>query len=199
MHFKTKVVITCLVVGGILGASLMTQLLKEIHYSPPSFPVEIAEKPSVDELETKFEAVGTLVLPTWMPGQVKLQEVYFIGMALLVYSDENMVIDVGDDLLEGKIWIELTKTHRSPTPEELMNRSSGEVAKVGDYLVVIHENPVPGPKWKERGMRPIHAYFYHDGYYYLIGGRKGETTREDLIRIVKNMKPVGSETLRKVG
>lgn len=195
MHFRTRA-IGCAVVGVILSATLMTLLLKERPYSPPSFPVESAEKLSVDELAARFEAPGTLMLPTWMPDQLELQEVYFIGMALLVYSDVDMVISTGDDLLGGKAWIELTTTHRSPTLKELQ-QSSGEVVKVGDYLIVIHENPVPGPKWEERGMSPIHAYFYHDGYYYLIGGRKGETTREDLIRIVESMKPVGPGTLRK--
>lgn len=197
MRFRTKVAIGCLAVGAILGATSVTLLLKDMPYSPPSFPVESAEKLSVEELAARFDGNGTLMLPTWMPGEVKLQEIYYIGMALLVYSDEDMVIKSGDDLLEGKVWVELTRTTRSPTREELMGHTSGEVVNVGDYVVVIHENPVPSPKWEERGMRPIHLYFYHDGYYYLIGGRKGETTREDLLHIVESMKPVGPETLRK--
>ncbi len=84
-----------------------------------------------------------------------------------------------------------------PRREELKNWSFGEVLKIGEFLVVLDEDAVPSTRWEERGMKPIGAYVFYDDFYYIITARKGETTREDLVRIVENMKPVGRETLRK--
>jgi hypothetical protein len=59
------------------------------------------------------------------------------------------------------------------------------------------KDAAPGPDMKERGIEPIMSYFWYDGFYYIITVNKGEITREDLISIIGNMKPVGPETLRK--
>lgn len=61
----------------------------EAPHLPAPFPMEYAERLSVDQLAGKAKAVGELVLPTWMPGGIQLREIYFKGVAILVYSDQE--------------------------------------------------------------------------------------------------------------
>ena len=193
VHFWWKVVIACVMLP--ILATAMIILLSQHSYGPPRLDVETTEKLSVDELVGRFDPSGTrLVLPTWMPGRMKLQEIYLPSrMAVLVYGDEP----IRHDILEGKAAVEVMRSNRSPTLEELKKEPSAEALKVGDFSVLLDEDPCPGPRWEERGIKPMLAYFYHDGFFYLITVRKGEFTRDDLIRILENMRPVGPETLRK--
>ena len=188
-----KKVTVCLVISLILIATTTLLTRGKPYYGPAPFPMDSAEKLSVDELADKAGDGGTLILPTWMPSQIKLRQIYFKGLAILVYSDED-VRDYRDD----DVTIQIVKTRNIPTKEQLLHRrSSGEVIKVKESWIVISEDAVPGPDMIERGVEPIFSYFWHDGFYYIISGIKGETTREDMIKIVENMEPVGQETLRK--
>ncbi len=206
LDFRMKVVIGCLLV--LILSIAMFIFLRPHSYGPPPFPIETAERLSVDELVAMARTVepnklnadgrfdsGILLLPTWMPGKIKLQEIFLPStVVVMVYGDDP----IQQDILEGKACVELRMTNHSPTLEELRNQTSSEVLEVGDLLVVVDDDAHPGRGWEERGIEPMLAYFYHDGFYYLITVRKGDFTRDDLVRIVENMKPVGQETLRKL-
>ncbi len=192
VDFRMKIVIGCAVV--VILAATMSIVLRPHSYEFPSFSVEMVEKLTVDEVVARFDPSGTLLLPTWMPGQLELQEIYLPSQVIvLAYGD----VPIEHDIIEAKVCIELKRSNRTPTLEELKNQTSAEILEIGSFLVVVVEDAFASPKWVERGLEPLFAYFYHDGFYYLIGTRKGEYTRDDLIRIVENMKPVGPETLRK--
>jgi hypothetical protein len=46
-------------------------------------------------------------------------------------------------------------------------------------------------------MKPITAMFHRDGFQYMITARRGKTPKEELIRIIEHMEPIGPHTLRK--
>jgi len=157
--------------------------------------MELAEKLSVDQLVDRAGDAGTLMLPTWMPGGIKLREIYFKGLAILVYSDKDV-----RDYRKGNVTIQITRTDSSPTYEQLQQRSqrpSRDVVMVRDFPIVILEDAVPDSDMKKHGIWPMMTYFWYDGFYYIITVNKEETTREDVLNIVENMKPVGPGTLRK--
>ncbi len=187
---RIKVVIGMALVVGIVIVTAPL-LMKSPVSQPAPFPMDTAEKLNVEQLADKGFP-GNIMLPTWMPGQIKLREIYFAGVAILVYSDED-VRDYRDD----DITIEIKKSNFSPTPEKLKEHTSGEVLKVNDFWIVLLENARPGPNHRERGIEPILTYFWHDGFYYIITANKAQTTREDMMRIMENMNPIGPETLRK--
>jgi len=181
-------VIGALVVVGLAIASLLA--MRSPISQPAPFPMEAAEKLSVEQLAEKATEI---VLPTWMPGEIKLREIYFKNLAILVYSDKD-VRDYRDD----DVTIQISKTDYSLTLEEAKEKTSGEVLILKNFWIVLHENPSPGPDMEERGIKPIIAYFWYEGFYYIITVNKDKVTRDDMISIVENMKPVGTDTLRKV-
>ena len=195
MSSRSKVAIVFAVALLVFAFVLMCRAcemrkLSEAHGAAP-FPMEEAEKLSVDELVQRAEGLGEIVLPSWMPGDVKLREIYFKGLAILVYSDRQT-----RDYREDNVTIQISTADVSPSLEDL-KRLPGEVVRAGDFLAVIYENPAPDPWMEERGVRPILAEFFHDGFEYLVTGIKGQVTRDDMVRIIASMKPLGADTLRK--
>lgn len=194
MDSRTKIFV-CLMAAVILAVALTLLTRGRQGFGPAPFPMELADKLSVDQLADRAGEAGTLMLPTWMPGGIELREIYFKGLAILVYSDRDV-----RDYRKGNVTIQITRTDSSPTYEQLQQRSqrpSRHVTMVRDFPVVVLEDAVPDSDMKKRGIWPMMTYFWHDGFYYIITVNKEDTTREDLMNIVDNMKPVGPETLRK--
>jgi len=146
---------------------------------------------SVDELVQRAEGVGEIVLPSWMPDDIKLREIYFKGLAILVYSDLET-----RDYREDKVTIQISRVDVAPTLEDL-KRLPGEVVRAGDFWVVVYQDAAPDAWMEERGVRPILAEFFHDGFEYLVTGIRGQLTKDEIVRIIANMKPLGADTLRK--
>jgi hypothetical protein len=180
------------VAAGILAVTTTLLMTGGATHQPAPFPMEAAEKLTVDRLAEKESDTGALILPTWMPGEVKLREIYFKNLAILVYSERDV-----RDYREDDVTIQISQTHLSPTVEQLQQSTSGEVTEIQGFPAVILENAAPGPDMEKRGTRPIIAYFWHDGFYYIVTGNKGQITRGDITGIIENMKPIGPETLRK--
>jgi len=158
------------------------------------FPVvDLAEKLSVRQLAAR-STNGSIILPTWMPGNITLREIYYLeSYALLVYGDH-----VPAHHIDGDVGIEITYLgDHAPTLDEIRSRNPERLERVGDLWVVIDEEAAPGPTWKERGIEPILADFSYGGYCYMVTGRKEKITRDDLIRIIEGMKPLGNDTMRK--
>ena len=194
MDSRTKVIM-CLIPTVIVVVTLARFPRARQGFGPAPFPMELAEKLSVDQLVDRAGDAGTLMLPTWMPGGIKLREIYFKGLAILVYSDKDV-----RDYRKGNVTIQITRTDSSPTYEQLQQRSqrpSRDVVMVRDFPIVILEDAVPDSDMKKHGIWPMMTYFWYDGFYYIITVNKEETTREDVLNIVENMKPVGPGTLRK--
>jgi len=159
---------------------------------PPDFPVNKAEKLSVDELG-KMAGKG-LLLPTWMPGDIKLKEIYIWGGPILVYSDRDV-----ENYRDGNITIQVSRSTDSPTYDELRSSTgtSGEVVKIGEFNVVILEDAAPDPWMEAHGQKPILMYFWHEGFYYIVTGIKGEVSKEQMIEVMAKMEPIGPNTMRK--
>jgi hypothetical protein len=184
--------------------------------TPSDFPVDQAEKPSVDELG-KMAGKG-LLLPTWMPGDIKLKEIYIWGGPMLVYSNRDV-----KSYRDGNITIEISRSTDSPTYDQLKNflsvagngitydgnttiqtskstakyGKSSEVVKIGDLNVVVTEDAAPDPWMEAHGQNPIVTYFWHDGFYYAVTGIKGEVSKEQIIEVIAKMEPIGPKTMRK--
>jgi len=202
MRNEKEVLVGCMAIAILLGFVAFKSRDREAQptgsetshpHGPAPFPMEIAERLSVEELVDGAKVVGELVLPTWMPGEIRLREIYFAGLALLVYSDQDV-----KDYRNDNITIEISKAALSQTPEQLKRYLSAEVLKVGEYWVMIWEAAAPDPEMQERGIQPILTDFYHNGFYYAMTGINGQVTKEDMLQVVANMKPLGSETMRKV-
>jgi hypothetical protein len=123
------------------------------------------------------------------------REILLFGeTAILVYGDECLVIGEQDDLLEAKATISIKPTRPTMIHGAGVWYNKKEGTLVGDLRVVIIENYIPGqPRWRKR----ITAEFHRDGFRYYVNVKKGDTSREELIQIIENMKPVKPETLRK--
>jgi len=158
---------------------------------PADFPMREAENLAVDEYAEKTKEIGELILPTWMPKNMELRNIYFLGSAILVYSDQDT-----RDYRADNITIQISKSTLSPTYETLGKYTSGEVVKIGEMNIVILENAAPDHWMEQRGQRPILIYFWYKGFYYIITGIEGQVTKEDMINITANMEPVGPRTLR---
>lgn len=202
MKKTEKVLLGCLflaimaVFAGLMARS--PELDKyEPMYGPPVFPMEVAEKLSVDQLAESADAASVsepgaeLLLPTWMPGDIKLRQIYFMDMAMLVFSDCEVT-----DYREDNITIEIKRMSVVPSREDIKRSAGEDIMEIGDILVQIPDDPEPGPSWKERGLSPIIAFFYYKGFYYFITAVEGQVTRDDVVQIIKNMEPVGQRTLR---
>lgn len=179
----------------IVAILLAYSFLIPFRSEGPPLLLDSMERLSVDELADKYADVGTLVLPTWMPDQIHLVEILYIGGAILVYGDEDLEIGDEDDFYRGRLWIEIKPSR--PIGLGMMTTLNREVLLVGEHRVTITHNAAPGPKWRKRWMRPMIAEFDHDGFQYTITARRGKTTREELIRIIENVKPVSPQTMRR--
>ena len=181
MNPRIRIIVVASLIVGFVSIGLF---LREPRSSIPPFPMDKAEKLTVDQLADKYQDNGTLVLPTWMPDRVLLREIYHLGaLTIMVYCRRN-----DRDYREADVCIEmLKKTTDPPTREQIQeiqdNHSSGEILDIGEYWVVIS---------RDAEM----AYFWHDGFYYLLSA-KGKYSKEDMVNIVAGMKPVGQGTLRK--
>ncbi len=177
----------------LIGLILWYIFLRPFPSGPPLF-VDHADRISVDELVEKYGEVGNITLPIWMPGEAQLVEILLFGeTAILVYGDEGLVIGEQDDLLKAKATISI-----KPTRPAMIHGAGVLYGKegilVGDLRVVITEHSIPGrPRWRKR----LKAEFHRNGFRYYVTVKKGNTSREELIQIIENMKPVGPETLRK--
>ena len=189
MRTRDKLLSIVICVALVVSISSILLLNDPGRPRSPSFPMDSAERLSVDQLAVK-DADG-IILPTWMPGKLQLREVYFAGSAMLVYSAED-VKDYRDD----DVSIAISKTEYTPTEEQL-KQTSGELLEINGITVDFFENPAPGPDHIERGIKPIKAYFYHNGFRYAITGDKAKVTRADMLKIIESMTPIGTETLRK--
>jgi hypothetical protein len=186
-------------VGLVSALILFCLMLWYIYFRPfPSAPpiiIDHAEKISVDELVDKDIEVGNIILPTWMPDEAQLVEILLFGKtAILVYGERDLVIKEEEDLLDAKATISI-----KPTRTILFHGAGAIYTKkedilVGNLSVVIILGNIPGqPMWRKR----ITANFHRDGFRYYINVNKWETSKKELIRIIENMEPVGSGTLRK--
>lgn len=192
MRTGYKVLLCSLLLAAIF---LAYSFLIPFRSEGPPLLLDSMERLSVDELTEKYAEVGNLILPTWMPDQIQLVEILYIGDAILVYGDEDLEIWEEDDFYRGRVWIEIKPSRAVGLG--MMTTLNREVLLVGGHLVTITQNAAPGPKWRKRWMRPVIAEFDHDGFQYTITARKGKTTREELIRIIENVKPVSPQTIRK--
>jgi len=154
---------------------------------------------SFDGLVEKAKPVGDLVLPAWMPHGFRLIEIVRMGFGVvLFYSNKDLTIRNHTDGYAANITIQIVRPKVSPSPDERRKYPGpGELVEVGGFCVGVDENAAPD-SWMERhDVRPIVADFYCESFYYYICGKKGEVTREDMLRIVAGMKLVCPETLRK--
>ncbi len=183
------------VIGSLLmlGAILGYAFLRPLPSSGPPF-VDSSERVTVDELVEKYVEAGDPMLPTWMSGEAQLVEVLYVGRsAILIYGDDDLVIEDEDDLLDGEVVIEITPTLSHGAKDPLGKR----IVQVGDLWVVIYENAYPGPRWRKHGMKPVIAEFHSDGFRYILTARKGRTTPEELVQVIEGMEPIGPRTMRK--
>ena len=118
-------------------------------------------------------------------------EIYFKGVAILVYSDQQT-----KDYREDNVTVTISKAAcPERSAEELENMSWGRVLKAGDIWIVVTRD-IPRGWMKDKGMQPIVARFQHAGFSYTVTGIEGQMTEGDIVAVVANMKPVGPMTMR---
>ena len=194
MDTRWKGLVVCLILIVLVVGYIF---LRPWRSSGPPFPTN-SDRVSVDELVEKY-APGSIILPTWMPDDLILVEIFYIGTAILIYGSEDLVIEETEDVYDGRVWIEITPTYSQNQIQGAIIQAGSKGEVIGNLSVVIYEDASPGPQWRKRWMKPIIARFYRDDFQYLITARKGKTSREELIRIIENMKPVEPQTMRKHG
>lgn len=171
-----------ILVANVLGPSLNAPADNRFIPTPAPFPMEQAEKLSVGELDNIWKEIGTeLYLPAWMPGNIKLTEIYGKPpVFMLTYSDSNV-----KDYRYAEVVIEISPSGGSPPLESrklAAERAGAEVVMIGDIWVDIAEDSTTGNPF---------AFFWHGSLYYIISG-DSTISKDELIGIIHSVQPVSN-------
>lgn len=168
---------------------------------PVVFPMQLAEKVSVDELAARAASSGrSLLLPKWMPHNYVLKDVRLFETAILFYSNKDLNISTFEDGYEANVIIQISPSALNPTKEQLTEIIKAtpklELRDVAGRLVILCKDASPDAWMGAHGIQPIMADFHSGEFYYIITARQGEVTPDDMVRIIREMAPVSSDTLR---
>jgi len=182
--------------SGRVEGEIVTLVVRKLNFgieSLPGYPPfeRFSLVRGIEEIRSRW--CEEPYLPTWLPEDIRYADVYIHSIAIIAFGDREM-----ESFLYSKVTIQfvgprLEPKERRENIEEYKRTVEGPGAlgsirkaiKVGDIWVDLAINaPVPAGPYE----RCHFALFWIEGNYYIVTV-KPPLTPEDLLKIIRSMKP----------